>query len=238
MTITILIADDQPLQRMGMKMFLSGQSGVDVIGEASDGNQAVRKAEDLLPDVVLMDIRMPGMDGITATRNIVNKKTSTSGPRILLLTTFDFDEYVFAGLEAGASGFLTKDADPYDLLSAIRAVAVGDAVIAPAATRRLIDRLASHGRHPPSQFSAQDRTSVSRLTAREREILIAIGHGMTNSEIAEQFFLAESTVKSYVGRVFTKIDARDRVHAVIIAYRANLVHASEPTGTTDRTSAT
>lgn len=224
MTITVLIADDQPLQRMGMKMFLSGQSGVDVVGEASDGNEAVRKTEDLRPDVVLMDIRMPGMDGIAATRNIVGKKTSTSGPRILLLTTFDFDEYVFAGLEAGASGFLTKDADPADLLSAIRAVAVGDAVIAPAATRRLIDRLASQGRQPRSQLSVQDRTCVSRLTAREREILVAIGHGMTNSEIAGQFFLAESTVKSYVGRVFTKIGARDRVHAVIIAYRAVLVH--------------
>ncbi|MGC2977806.1 response regulator [Brevibacterium sp. FAM 25378] len=238
MTITILIADDQPLQRMGMKMFLAGQSGIDVVGEACDGNEAVWQAEELQPDVVLMDIRMPGMDGIAATRNIVSKKATTSGPWILLLTTFDFDEYVLAGLEAGASGFLTKDADPSDLLSAIRAVAVGDAVIAPAATRRLIDRLASHGRHPPSQLSAQDRTSVKRLTTREREILIAIGHGMTNSEIAEQFFLAESTVKSYVGRVFTKIDARDRVHAVIIAYRADLVHTNDSKGITYRTSAT
>ncbi|MGP5079994.1 response regulator [Brachybacterium alimentarium] len=227
MTITILIADDQPLQRVGMKMFLAGQSGIDVVGEASNGNEAVRQTAELQPDVVLMDVRMPGMDGIAATRNIVGKKTSTSGPWILLLTTFDFDEYVLAGLEAGASGFITKDADPSDLLSAIRAVAAGDAVIAPAATRRLIDRLALQEWQHSSRPSVQGHTPVSRLTNREREILIAIGRGMTNSEIAERFFLAESTVKSYVGRVFTKIDARDRVHAVIIAYRAGLVCGAE-----------
>ncbi len=231
LAIRILITDDQPLQRMGMKMFLDGQTGIDVVGEAANGEDAIRLAEESQPDVVLMDIRMPGMDGIAATRKIVGAKAATASPWVLLLTTFDLDEYVLAGLEAGASGFLTKDADPSDLLSAIRAVAVGDAVIAPSATRRLIDRLAAHSTQPLRE--TDQVPSVRRLSAREREILIAIGHGLTNSEIAEQLFLAESTVKSYVGRIFTKINARDRVQAVIIAYRANLVRAGESSGTTE-----
>lgn len=221
MSITVLIADDQPLQRMGMRMFLAGQSGIDVVGEASDGQDAVDQAAALHPDVVLMDVRMPGMDGIAATRTIVARRSASGGPWVLLLTTFDLDEYVFAGLEAGASGFLTKDADPGDLLSAIRAVAAGDAVIAPAATRRLIDRMTARG--GPTVRRGHDAAAVEQLTARERDILVAIGHGMTNSEIGERFFLAESTVKSYVGRVFAKIGARDRVQAVIIAHRADLV---------------
>lgn len=227
MATTILIADDQPLQRMGMRMFLAGQDGIDVVGEAADGNEAVQQAEELRPDVVLMDVRMPGMDGIAATRRIVEQKATSAGPWILLLTTFDLDEYVLAGLEAGASGFLTKDAEPQDLLSAIRAVAAGDAVIAPAATRRLIDRLASQGGRSSSSLPTHERALMSQLTSREREILIAIGRGMTNSEIADQFFLAESTVKNYVGRIFMKIGARDRVQAVIFAYRADLVRADE-----------
>lgn len=227
MATTILIADDQPLQRMGMRMFLAGQDGFDVVGEAADGHEAVQRAEELQPDVVLMDVRMPGLDGIAATRRIVEQKATSAGPWVLLLTTFDLDEYVLAGLEAGASGFLTKDAEPQDLLSAIRAVAAGDAVIAPAATRRLIDRLASHGGRPTSSRPSHERALVSRLTSREREILVAIGRGMTNSEIADRFFLAESTVKNYVGRIFVKIGARDRVQAVIVAYRADLVRADE-----------
>lgn len=227
MAITILITDDQPLQRMGMKMFLDGQADIDVVGEAANGDDAVRLVAELQPDVVLMDIRMPGMDGIAATRNIVDKKSGTTGPWVLLLTTFDLDEYVLAGLEAGASGFLTKDAEPADLLSAIRAVAAGDAVIAPAATRRLIDRLAAQSRQAPLRQGAHAPTTVNQLSAREREILIAIGHGLTNSEIAARLYLAESTVKNYVGRIFTKINARDRVQAVIIAYRADLVRADD-----------
>lgn len=223
MPITVLIVDDQPFQRMGMRMFLGGQDDIEVLGEAADGRQAVRQAQSLQPDVVLMDIRMPGMDGIAATRQIVEERTSATGPWVLLLTTFDLDEYVLAGLEGGASGFLTKDAEPPDLLSAIRAVAAGDAVIAPSATRRLIDRLAAQDQLPTPQQDTPASESVKRLTGREKEILVAIGQGMTNSEIAEMLVLAESTVKSYVGRIFVKIGARDRVQAVIIAYRSGLV---------------
>jgi DNA-binding NarL/FixJ family response regulator len=220
----VLIVDDQALQRMGLRMFLAGQEDTEVVGEAADGSEAVRQAGALQPDVVVMDIRMPGMDGIAATRQIVSiKHASGDGPKVLLLTTFDLDEYVLAGLEAGASGFLTKDADPHDLLSAIRAVAAGDAVLAPSATRRLLTRMASgHGRAPSAQTS-RDRASVGRLTQREQEILTCIGRGMTNAEIADALFLAESTVKNYIGRIFTKISARDRVQAVIIAFRAGLI---------------
>lgn len=228
-TISVLIVDDQALQRVGMRMFLNGQEDMTVVGEASDGGGAVRQTELLQPDVVLMDIRMPGVDGITATRRIVGSKTDgRRGPWVLLLTTFDLDDYVLDGLEAGASGFLTKDAEPSDLLSAIRAVAAGDAVIAPSATRRLLDRLAAAparaiDRPPGGRSSSGASDFVVDLTARERDILIAIGRGMTNAEIAERFFLAESTVKSHVGRIFSKIGARDRVHAVILAFRAGLV---------------
>lgn len=230
MTIFVLIADDQPLQRMGMRMFLDGQPDVEVVAEASDGEEAIRHARALHPDVVLMDIRMPGMDGITATRKIVQGKDSPTGPWVLLLTTFDLDEYVMAGLEGGASGFLTKDADPHDLLSAIRAVAAGDAVIAPAATRRLIDRLASLRTPPSSAMAPGAAGPVSQLTDRERSILISIAHGLTNSEIAEKHSLAESTVKNYIGRIFTKIGARDRVQSVIIAYNAGLVRQAKNQG--------
>jgi DNA-binding NarL/FixJ family response regulator len=171
-----------------------------------------------------MDVRMPGTDGITATRAVTaDRPDSRGGPFVLLLTTFDLDEYVLAGLEAGASGFLTKDAEPQDLLSAVRAVAAGDAVIAPTATRRLLDRIAAAGRRVPAPQTSRDRTAVAALTDREREILAAIGRGLTNTEIARDLFLAESTVKNYVGRIFAKVGARDRVQAVIIAYRAGLV---------------
>jgi DNA-binding NarL/FixJ family response regulator len=226
-TIRVLIADDQALQRMGTAMFLGGQEAIAVVGEASDGHEAVERTETLRPDVVLMDIRMPRLDGIAATRRIVEvKHDPDSGPWVLLLTTFDVDEYVLAGLEAGASGFLTKDAQPADLLSAIRAVAAGDAVIAPSATRRLLGRLAAHTTDEPARASderLQAEAVVGRLTEREREILLAIGSGMTNTEIARELLLAESTVKNYVGRIFTKTGARDRVHAVITAFRAGLV---------------
>ena len=219
---TVLLVDDQPLQRLGMRMFLAAQDDLEVVAEAADGHQAVQLALSLRPDVVLMDIRMPGMDGIAATRRIVGQDAPRS-PMVLLLTTFDLDEYVMAGLEAGASGFLTKDAEPTDLLSAVRAVAAGDAVIAPSATRRLVDRLASRDLRQAPQRRAGREAVTARLTARETEILVAIGQGLTNSEIAELLVIAESTVKSYVGRIFGKIGARDRVQAVIIAYRSGLV---------------
>jgi DNA-binding NarL/FixJ family response regulator len=227
--ISVLIVDDQPLQRVGMRMFLSGQSDISVIGEAGDGRQAVAQVRALDPDVVLMDVRMPGVDGIAATREIVAGKSSYDrGPWVLLLTTFDLDEYVLAGLEAGASGFLTKDAEPADLLSAIRAVAAGDAVLAPTATRRLLDHLtASAAQLTTSPGPAPELALIGDLTDRERDILVEIGRGRTNTEIAAELFLAESTVKNYVGRIFAKIGARDRVHAVIVAFRAGLVDVGD-----------
>ena len=209
----MLIVDDQPLQRYGFQTLLDSVPETDVIGEAAHGAEAVRKTAELRPDVVLMDVRMPGMDGIEATRRIV---AAGDRSRVLVLTTFDLDEYVHAALRAGASGFLLKDARPDELLAAIRAVAVGDAVIAPALTRRLLDEYA---RYVPSDRSecAED-LRFSSLTDREREVLVAIGKGWTNGEIADRFVLSESTVKTHVGRVLAKIGARDRIQAVIFAY--------------------
>ena len=212
---TVLIADDQPLQRLGFRMLLDGTPGMDVVGEAENGLSAVRKVEQLHPDVVLMDIRMPGLDGIEATRRI----TATGGrTRVLILTTFDLDEYVYAGLRAGASGFLLKDARPEELLAGIRAVATGDAVVAPSLTRRLMDAYTRQTVPEP----AQD-TRLATLSERERQVLVAIGHGWNNTEIADEFSLTESTVKKHVGRVLTKIGVRDRVQAVIVAYDCGLV---------------
>lgn len=219
----VLLVDDQALHRMGMKMFLTGQDGLEVVGEAVDGADAIRQSLLLHPDIVVMDVRMPGMDGIEATRQIV---ADAPEARVLLLTTFDLDEYVIEGLEAGASGFLTKDAEPGDILSAIRSVAVGDAVIAPSATRRLLSRLAG-GLSTRAASEPSVRAAVERLSVREREIFVEIARGSTNSEIATTLHLAESTVKSNVGRIFTKIGARDRVQAVILAFHAGLAPRSE-----------
>ncbi len=218
---TVLIADDHALQRLGFRMLLESQDDMTVAGEAAGGAEAVRLAAGLHPDVVLMDVRMPGLDGIEATRRI----TSASGrTRVLILTTFDLDEYAFAGLRAGASGFLVKDAQPAELLAGIRAVACGDAVVAPALTRRLIEKYANL---LPSAADADtavpDDPRLAGLTGREREVLQAIACGWTNSEIAERLNLAESTVKTHVGRILAKIGARDRVQAVIFAYDTRLV---------------
>ncbi|MEU0853866.1 response regulator transcription factor [Streptomyces griseofuscus] len=214
---TVLIVDDQPLQRYGFRMLLDSVPGTDVVGEAAHGAEAVRRAAQLRPDVVLMDIRMPGMDGIEATRRIV---ATGARSRVLVLTTFDLDEYVHAALRSGASGFLLKDARPDELLAGIRAVAGGDAVIAPALTRRLLDEFAHYGSVPT------DDPRVDRLTEREREILVAIGEGWTNGEIAARLVLSESTVKTHVGRVLAKTGARDRVQAVIFAYDLGLARPS------------
>jgi DNA-binding NarL/FixJ family response regulator len=213
--ITVLIVDDQPLQRLGFRMLLETNPDTEVVGEAANGVEAVRRTTELHPDVVMMDVRMPGMDGIEATRRIV---ASSGRSHILMLTTFDLDEYVHAALRAGASGFLLKDAQPEELLAGIRAVAGGDAVIAPALTRRLLDRFAHQlgGAAQDGRQAADPR--LDALTDREREILVAIGNGWTNGEIAGRLVLSESTVKTHVGRVLAKIGARDRVQAVIFAY--------------------
>lgn len=215
---TVLIADDQPLQRLGFRMLLEGTAGMSVVGEADNGAQAVRLTADLHPDVVLMDIRMPGLDGIEATRRIMAAGGRT---RVLILTTFDLDEYAYAGLRAGASGFLLKDARPEELVAGIYAVATGDAVVSPQLTRRLLDAHAHNVLAPGIQPSTDTR--LSTLSKREHEVLVAIGNGQTNAEIADRLVLTESTVKKHVGRVLTKIGARDRIQAVIIAYDAGLV---------------
>ncbi|MFE9773798.1 response regulator [Streptomyces sp. NPDC005931] len=220
---TVLIADDQPLQRFGFRMLLESQDDMTVLGEASGGSEAIRMTAELHPDVVLMDIRMPGLDGIEATRRIVASGDRT---RVLILTTFDLDEYAYAGLRAGASGFLVKDAQPEELLSGIRAVATGDAVVAPSLTRRLLDAYAHH--LPTSSVTEDDPPDprLAALTEREREILTVIGKGWTNTEIATRLHLAESTVKTHVGRILAKTGSRDRIQAVILAYDTKLVEPS------------
>ncbi|MCI3153456.1 response regulator transcription factor [Streptomyces sp. GB4-14] len=216
---TVLIADDQPLQRFGFRMLLESQDDMTVLDEAANGTEAVRKAAHLRPDVVLMDVRMPGMDGIEATRRITASGDRT---RVLILTTFDLDEYAYAGLRAGASGFLVKDAQPEDLLSGIRAVASGDAVVAPSLTRRLLDAYVHHLPAGTAEVTAPD-PRLAALTDRELEILTVLGKGWTNTEIATRLHLAESTVKTHVGRVLAKTGSRDRVQAVICAYETGLV---------------
>jgi DNA-binding NarL/FixJ family response regulator len=215
---SVLIVDDQPLQRMGFRMVLESEPGISVAGEAENGIEAVRRTAELSPDVVLMDIRMPGMDGIEATRRI----TESGGRfRVLVLTTFDLDEYVYAALRAGASGFLLKDARPDELLAGIRAVAFGDAVVAPALTRRLLHAFTEA--LPCADRPAAEDPRLRTLTERELEVLRAVATGLTNGEIAGELRLSESTVKTHVGRALAKIGARDRVQAVIIAYDIGLV---------------
>ncbi|WP_327291867.1 response regulator transcription factor [Streptomyces sp. NBC_01198] len=223
---TVLIVDDQPLQCLGFRMLLETAPDTEVVGEAAHGAEAVRQAAVLRPDVVLMDVRMPGMDGIEATRRIV---AGGGRSRILVLTTFDVDEYAHAALRAGASGFLLKDARPEELLSGIRAVAKGDAVIAPALTRRLLDTYAGRLPVSPRHGGADRDPRWQTLTDREREILTVMGEGCTNGEIAERLVLSESTVKTHVGRVLAKIGARDRVQAVIFAYDLGLTRPN-PSG--------
>jgi DNA-binding NarL/FixJ family response regulator len=223
-SVRVLLADDQPLIRAGFRMLLEEQPDIAVIGEAADGAEAVRLTRQLRPDVVLMDVRMPGTDGIEATRRIV---AETPGSRVLVLTTYDLDEYAFTALRYGASGFLLKDARPADLADAIRAVASGDAVIAPGVTRRLLDNFASllpdlRSDEPPGS------PGLDQLTSRERQVLIHVAEGMSNSEIAAALFVSEATVKSHLGRVLAKLSLRDRVQAVIFAYQAGLVHPRRP----------
>ena len=216
--ISVVLVDDEPLLRLGFRLVLDSQPDMSVVGEAADGAAAVRKVAEFDPDVVLMDVRMPGMDGIDATRQIVRDHGRS---RVLILTTFDMDEYAFAGLRAGASGFLLKNVPPEDLLSAIRAVAGGDAVVAPRVTRRLLDTMAHH--LPDRRADDDQDPALARLTEREREVLLHIARGLSNAEIAQQLSVSEATVKSHVGRMLSKLELRDRVQAVVFAYQNGIV---------------
>jgi DNA-binding NarL/FixJ family response regulator len=224
-SVSVLLVDDQELMRMAFRMVIESQPDLTVAGEAANGLEAIAQVQELRPDVLLMDVRMPGLDGVEATRRIVG---SGSGARVIILTTFDLDEYVYAALRAGASGFLLKDAQPADLLSAIRAVASGDAVVAPSITRRLLDtyahRLGTHsGGDPAERMAPAQREQLEQLTAREREVLLLVARSMSNAEIAERLVLSEATVKSHVGRILAKLGLRDRVQIVVFAYESGLV---------------
>ena len=218
MTTRVLLVDDQPLLRTGFRMILSAEADLTVVGEAGDGASAVELARRLRPDVVLMDIRMPGTDGIQATRALAGPGVEEP-IKVLILTTFGLDEYVVESLRAGASGFLLKDAPPEDLVEAIRIVAAGEALLAPSVTRRLLDRVAS--RLPPA--NEDTIPALSQLTERELEVLKIMARGLSNAEIAEKLVVSETTVKTHVSRVLAKLDLRDRVQAVILAYETGLV---------------
>ena len=214
--VRILLADDQPLLRTGFRMVLGGEEDLDIVGEAGDGAEAVDLARRLLPDVVLMDIRMPRLDGVAATRAIVDARLPV---RVLILTTFDLDEYVVGALRAGASGFLAKDVPADDLVTAIRTVAAGEAVVAPRILKRLLDRFAD-------TLPDLDKTpprALDTLTEREREVLVQVARGLSNAEIARALTVSETTVKTHVGHVLAKLGLRDRVQAVVLAYESGLV---------------
>jgi DNA-binding NarL/FixJ family response regulator len=217
--IRVLLVDDQELLRSGLRMVLEEEPDLAVVGEAADGEQAVRSAAILEPDVVVMDVRMPVLDGVEATRQIVAADPTV---RVLVLTTFDLDEYAFSALRYGASGFLLKDVLPAELARAIRSVAVGDAVVAPSVTRRLLDLYADQ-LPDPRQPADRGNSALSALTERETQILLEVALGLSNSEIAAKLFLAEATVKTHLGRILTKLDLRDRVQAIVFAYRTGLV---------------
>ena len=213
--LRVVVADDQALVRAGFRMILEADPGIRVVGEAADGEDAVSAVRRHRPDVVLMDVRMPVLDGLEATRRIMERADS-AGCRVIILTMFDLDEYVFAALRAGASGFLLKDVSPEHLIASVRMVASGDALLAPSVTRRLIERFAG----PPEAAAHQ---SLSALTEREREVLALIARGLSNAELAERLHLGETTIKTHVGRVLSKLGLRDRVQAVVLADETGLV---------------
>ncbi|TFB53121.1 response regulator transcription factor [Cryobacterium sp. TMT1-62] len=218
--IRILLVDDQALLRTGFRMVLEAEDDFTVVAEAGDGAEAIALATDLHPDVILMDVRMPGIDGIDATRRIT---AACPDSRIIILTTFDLDEYAFGGLRAGARGFLLKDAQPAELTAAIRAVASGDASVSARVTRRMLDlfgaKLPGADREADGTEADADAGRLGLLTEREREVFFAVAEGLSNPELAERFFLSESTVKSHVGRILAKLELRDRVQVVILAHR-------------------
>jgi DNA-binding NarL/FixJ family response regulator len=229
-TVRVVLADDQALLRKGFRMILEAEDGIEIVGEAADGSDAVRLVELYQPDVVLMDVRMPVLDGIEATRAITASDTGNE-TRVLILTTFDLDEYAFRALRAGASGFLLKDVPPTELVGAIRTVARGDAVVSPRVTRRLLEEyahtlpdLSSTGGDAAS--AGDTHPALAQLTDREREVLLAVADGLSNAEIAERLYVSEATVKSHVGRLLAKLGLRDRVQAVVFAFQSGLVRPS------------
>ncbi|MCH6468469.1 response regulator [Sinomonas terrae] len=225
-TLRLLLVDDQPLLRVGFRLVLESEEGIEVVGEAGDGAEAVRLTRELAPDVVLMDVRMPRMDGIEATRLIA---AAQSPARVIILTTFDLDEYAFAGLQAGASAFLLKDVAPADLVQAVRLVASGDAVVSPRVTQRLLEtyvRATANGGSRATE--AQPDPLLRELTPRELEVLRAICEGLSNAEVAHRLYLSEATVKSHVRRILSKLHLRDRVQAVVYGYETGLVVPSNP----------
>jgi DNA-binding NarL/FixJ family response regulator len=225
MSIRVLIADDQSMVRTGFHVFLNSQSDIEVVGEAADGEEAVRRTAELSPDVVLMDVRMPVMDGLTATRQILGDRGADEDsvrPKVLVLTTFDLDDYVYEALRAGASGFLLKDASARQLAEAVRVVAAGDALIAPSVTRRLIAEFAQLGGP-----RAPSRKKLAGLTERETEVLALVAQGLSNSEIAADLVVSEQTVKTHVGRILMKLGLRDRAQAIVYAYETGLVRAGD-----------
>lgn len=216
MPIRVVVADDQPLVRSGLRMILDAQPDIDVVGEAGDGHEAVTLARLKRPDVVLMDVRMPGLDGIAATRQLAGPDV-TDPLAVIVLTTFDLDEHVYDALRAGARGFLLKDATREELTTAVRVVARGDALLAPSITRRLIEQMAS------STPSRPAIAALGELTPREREVLLLVAEGLTNAEIAQRMVVGEATVKTHVARMLMKLNLRDRIQAVILAYESGLV---------------
>jgi len=214
--IRVLLADDQALVRAGFRALLDAQDGIEVTGEVSDGQQAVDLARELTPDVVLMDIRMPGTDGLAATRQIA-ADPRLADTRVVILTTFDLDEYVFEAIRSGASGFLVKDTEPEELVQAVRVVADGDALLSPGVTRRLIAEFAARAKRPP------DTGTLADLTSREREVLALVGQGLSNADIAKRLFLSPATAKTHVSRAMIKLGARDRAQLVVAAYESGLV---------------
>ncbi len=219
-TIRVLLVDDQELIRVGFRMVLEAEPGITVVGEAADGHAAIAQVAALAPDLVLMDIRMPGLDGIAATEAIVRQHPQT---RVLVLTTFDLDEYAFGAIRAGASGFLLKDAQRHEMISAVRAVHRGDAALAPRITRMLLEHVTPQLGAARAEPDPAESARLAELTDRERDVFLAIGRGLTNAEIAQSLYVGESTVKTHVGRVLAKLGARDRIHAVILAHRLGLV---------------
>ncbi|WP_406419140.1 response regulator transcription factor [Streptomyces sp. NBC_00873] len=226
MTIRVIIVDDQAMVRAGFAALLAAQSDIDVVGEAPDGRQGIDVSRRVHPDVVLMDVRMPEMDGLAAARELLNPPPGVVHlPKVLMLTTFDVDDYVYEALRAGASGFLLKDAPPADLISAVRVVAAGEALLAPSVTRRLIADFARQG--PSGAARSGQSLRLNGLTPRETEVLELIARGLSNQEIAGRLVLAEQTVKTHIGRVLAKLDLRDRAQAVIFAYEAGVVVPGE-----------